>query len=138
MSAYVFLADEPITDIENGITGEAIPFYSLDTGTPKTTWKHLVEHSKQRIKNYPDWVKNSAFSEHDKRHGFMLGGNFFAPVYSLFIDGERHPYYQGYSLISDFAWQHMKQLTAQGKKVDIRLTAFVECTEANLYPPNSR
>ena len=130
---YALLSKEPIDPSAKMIEGKPRYHRSIYENTPKTEWKRFLERSKNKVKNYPHWVKDSdEITDHEKRHGFMKNGNFYLPMYGFFIDGERFPYHLPYAKISKRMADKTDELLAKGKKIDLRITAFLELYEGDL------
>lgn len=130
---YALLSKEPINRMAKIIEGKPLYHHSIYENTPKAEWKRLIERSKNRVKNYPHWVKDSnELTDHERQHGFIKNGNFFLPMYGFFIDGERFPYHLPHAKISKRMADETKELLAKGKKIDLRITAFLELSEGDL------
>lgn len=130
---YALLSKKPINRMAKINDGKPIYHHSIYENTPKAEWKRLIERSKNRVKNYPGWVKDSdEITDYEKRYGFMKNGNFYLPMYGFFVDGKRFPYHLPHAKISKRMADETDELLAKGKKIDLSITAFLELTEGDL------
>ncbi|MFW2178505.1 MULTISPECIES: hypothetical protein [unclassified Moraxella] len=94
--------------------------------------KEYPKRSKAKFKNFPQWVTQSC-TKADLKDGFMIGAEFYRPVYGIAINGVYMPYRFDNKHASQMLHNHLlPQFLQRGAKFDTGILGFQVFTEGDL------